>query len=192
MSDTYELDEAKNLIYAENGITQDQLDAWKDTNFGEGSNFNVMDSSIEMSEASINMGENAFINISGSGASQQGINLSGNIDISGTLKTSNNTSFVVEYVPYDNADIYTYTLPHNCLQGAGLLIIDGNIPPKDVIISQTVSTDNIDFEVNLSVVIFYPRSSNPLETHISESGTSFSISVADTALVWFAWSPRDL
>lgn len=192
MSDTYELDEAKNLIYAENGITQDQLDVWKDTNFGEGSSFNVMGSSIDMSEAQINMGENAFIKILGSGASQQGINLGGNIDVSGTLKISNSAGLYVDHIPYDNASTCNITLPYNCTKGIGFLTIEGNIPQKDVIISQIISTDNIDFEVNLSVVIFYPRSSNSLEMHISESGTSFSISAPDTALVWLAWTPRAL
>lgn len=36
MADTYELDEAKNMVVAENGVTESQLNSWKNTNFGTG------------------------------------------------------------------------------------------------------------------------------------------------------------
>ena len=40
MADTYELDEAKNMVVAANGVTESQLNSWKNTNFGEGTKIN--------------------------------------------------------------------------------------------------------------------------------------------------------
>ena len=36
MADTYELDEVKNMVVAENGVTESQLNSWKEGNFGCG------------------------------------------------------------------------------------------------------------------------------------------------------------
>lgn len=48
MADTYELDEVKNLIESNNGITEDQLNIWKEENFGTGIYNNI--GNIEIGE----------------------------------------------------------------------------------------------------------------------------------------------
>ena len=58
---TYELDLAKNMITAENGVTEEQLNSWKEKNFGSGT-FNNSEGSISISNSNFDL-NNAIIRI---------------------------------------------------------------------------------------------------------------------------------
>ena len=59
--DTYELDQSKNMITAENGVTEEQLNSWKEENFGSGT-YNNSEGSISISNSNFDL-NNAIIRI---------------------------------------------------------------------------------------------------------------------------------